>query len=91
MIEFRAIMANGEARWQRWWDRALFDDRDQLTGYFSCGLDITEEVLVRTKLKKTQDMLEETIVTRTNELREINRQLVRRNDPQGNYGTADCS
>ena len=75
MIEFRAIMANGEARWQRWWDRALFDDRDQLTGYFSCGLDITEEVLVRTKLKKTQDMLEETIVTRTNELREINRQL----------------
>ncbi|MGA2161259.1 MAG: PAS domain S-box protein [Methanoregula sp.] len=75
MIEFRAIMANGEARWQRWWDRALFDDRGQLAGYFSCGLDITDEVLVRTKLKKTQDMLEETIVTRTNELREINRQL----------------
>ena len=75
MIEFRAIMANGEARWQRWWDRALFDDRGQLTGYFSCGLDITEEVLIRTKLKKTQDMLEETIVTRTTELREINRQL----------------
>jgi PAS domain S-box-containing protein len=75
MAEFRAIIANGEARWQRWWDRALFDDRGQLTGYFSCGLDITEEVLTRTKLKKTQDMLEETIVTRTNELREINRQL----------------
>ena len=26
---FRAIMANGEARWQRWWDRALFDDRNR--------------------------------------------------------------
>jgi len=75
MIEFRAIMANGEAHWQRWWDRALFDDRGEITGYFSCGLDITEEILTRTKLKKTQDMLEETIVTRTNELREINRQL----------------
>ena len=75
MIEFRAITANGEARWQRWWDRALFDDRGEITGYFSCGLDITEEILTRTKLKKTQDMLEETIVTRTNELREINRQL----------------
>ena len=75
MVEFRAIMANGEARWQRWWDRALFDEQDQLTGYFSCGLDITEEIQARTKLKKTQDMLEETIVTRTNELREINRQL----------------
>jgi PAS domain S-box-containing protein len=75
MIEFRAIMANGEARWQRWWDHALFDDRGQLTGYFSCGLDITEEILVRTKLKKTQEVLEENIATRTNELREINRQL----------------
>jgi len=75
MVEFRAIMANGEARWQRWWDRALFDDRGQLTGYFSCGLDITEEVLIRSKLRKSQDMLEETIVARTNELREINRQL----------------
>ncbi|ABS55619.1 putative PAS/PAC sensor protein [Methanoregula boonei 6A8] len=75
MIEFRAIMANGEARWQRWWDHALFDDRGQLAGYFSCGLDITEEVMVRGKLKKTQDMLEETIIARTNELREINRQL----------------
>ncbi|WP_292368955.1 PAS domain-containing protein [Methanoregula sp. UBA64] len=75
MIEFRAIMANGEARWQRWWDRAIFDDRGQLTGYHSTGLDITDEIQVRTKLKKTQEMLEETIVTRTNELREINRQL----------------
>jgi len=75
MIEFRAIMANGEARWQRWWDRAIFDDRGQLTGYHSTGLDITDEAQVRTKLKKTQEMLEETIVTRTNELREINRQL----------------
>lgn len=75
MIEFRAIMANGEARWQQWWDHAMFDDRGQLTGYFSCGLDITDVVLVRTKLKKSQEMLEETIVTRTNEFREINRQL----------------
>jgi len=75
MIEIKAIMANGEARWQRWWDRAIFDDRGQLTGYHSTGLDITDEVLVRTKLKKTQEMLEETIVTRTNDLREINRQL----------------
>ena len=75
MVEFRAIMANGEARWQRWWDQALFDEQEQLTGYFSCGLDITDEILARTKLKKTQDMLEETIATRTTELREINRQL----------------
>lgn len=75
MIEFRAVMANGEARWQRWWDRALFDERGEVTGYYSTGIDITDEVLVRTTLKKTREMLEETIVTRTNELREINRQL----------------
>jgi len=75
MIEFRAIMANGEARWQRWWDHALFDDHGQLTGYFSCGLDITDEILVRTKLKKSQELLEDTITARTTELREINKQL----------------
>ncbi|HNX16917.1 MAG TPA: PAS domain S-box protein [Methanoregula sp.] len=75
VIEFRAIMANGEARWQRWWDHALFDEHEQLTGYFSCGTDITDEVLAKTKLKKSQELLEETIVARTKELREINRQM----------------
>lgn len=75
MIEFRAIMANGEARWQRWWDHAFYDDRGQLIGYFSCGLDITDEVSLRTKLKKSQKMLEENIASRTSEFREINRQL----------------
>ncbi|MFA5332274.1 MAG: PAS domain S-box protein [Methanoregula sp.] len=75
MIEFRAIMANGEARWQQWWDRAVYDDRGQVTGYYSFGLDNTDLVLANQKLKKTREMLEDTIVTRTNELREINRQL----------------
>lgn len=75
MIEFRAIMANGEARWQQWWDRAVFDERGQVTGYYSFGLDNTDLVLANQKLKKTREMLEDTIVTRTNELREINRQL----------------
>lgn len=75
MIEFRAIMANGEARWQRWWDHALFDETGLLTGYLSIGLDITDEILIRNKIKKSQDLLEETIVARTKELREINRQM----------------
>ncbi|MDD1702558.1 MAG: PAS domain S-box protein [Methanoregula sp.] len=75
MIEFRAIMANGEARWQRWWDRAVFDERGQLSGYYSCGIDNTDLVHANQKLKKTQEMLEETIVARTNELRGINQQL----------------
>jgi len=75
MIEYRTIMANGEAQWQRWWDRALFNNHGELTGYFSCGIDITELVETRRKLKKTRETLEETINGRTDELREINRQL----------------
>jgi PAS domain S-box-containing protein len=75
MIEYRTIMANGEAQWQRWWDRALFNNRRELTGYFSCGIEITELVEIRGKLKKTKETLEETIIGRTDELREINRQL----------------
>jgi PAS domain S-box-containing protein len=75
MIEYRTVMAKGEARWQRWLDRALFNNRGECSGYISCGIDITDLVFAQQRLKKTKDTLEETIINRTNELQEINRHL----------------
>jgi PAS domain S-box-containing protein len=75
MIEYRTIMANGEAQWQRWWNRALFNDRGEINGFISFGIDISALVETQQKLKKTKETLEESIKNRTDDLREINRQL----------------
>ena len=74
-IEYKTVMANGEVRWQRWKDRAQFGNRGELLGYQSYGLDITELVSTRQKLDRSQETLQETINSQTEELREINRQL----------------
>ncbi len=75
IVEFRAVMADGEIRWQRWQDRALFDERGVLCGYQSCGMDITELMSMKHDLLKSRELLDEAIQKRTTELREINRQL----------------
>ncbi|MFA5346939.1 MAG: PAS domain S-box protein [Methanoregula sp.] len=41
-IDHRIIMPDGEVRWQRWSDRAIFDDDGTLVEYQSVGRDITE-------------------------------------------------
>lgn len=74
-IEYKAVMANGELRYQRWQDRALFNSRGELDTINSFGIDITDQVLASQKLKKAHETLEESIVQRTEELRGINRQL----------------
>ena len=74
-IEYSAVMANGEVNWQHWQIHGLFNSRGELTGYHSYGIDKTEAVVLQQKLKKTQEMLEETIANRTEELRTINRHL----------------
>lgn len=74
-IEYKAVMANGELRYQRWQDRALFNARGELDMITSFGIDITEQVIASQKLKKAHETLEESIVQRTEELRGINRQL----------------
>ena len=75
IIEYKVVMATGELRYQRWQDRALFDARGERVGITSFGIDVSDRVLSQQKLKKTQETLEDTIVNRTEELREINRQL----------------
>jgi len=74
-IEYKAVMANGELRYQRWQDRALFNSHGELETINSFGIDISEQVLSAQKLKKAHETLEESIVHRTEELRGINRQL----------------
>jgi len=75
VIEYKVVMANGELRYQWWQDRVLFNSRGERVGINSFGIDITDRILTAQKLKKTQETLEDTIVNRTEELREINRQL----------------
>jgi PAS domain S-box-containing protein len=40
--EHTVIAPNGDICWQRWTNRALFDDRGKTVGYQSIGMDITE-------------------------------------------------
>jgi PAS domain S-box-containing protein len=49
-IEHRIIMPDGEVRWLRWSDRAIFDEGGSLIEYQSVGRDITDQ-------KRTEDAL----------------------------------
>ena len=41
IITHRIILADGQVRWQRWSDRAIFDENGSLTEYQSVGRDVT--------------------------------------------------
>lgn len=41
-IEHRIIMPDGTVRWQRWSDRAIFDDKGNIIEFQSVGRDITQ-------------------------------------------------
>jgi PAS domain S-box-containing protein len=53
MIEHRVILPNGEVRWQRWTNRALYDG-ERLMGYQSVGRDITERKRVEEQLFRSE-------------------------------------
>ncbi len=52
--EHRVIAANGEIRWQRWTDRAVFDG-ERLVEYQSIGEDITERKRAEAALRQAED------------------------------------
>jgi PAS domain S-box-containing protein len=58
-IEHRAIMKNGDIRWQHWEDRAIYDSTGKVVEYWSVGKDITKrrnlEFLLRTPHKKSKN------------------------------------
>jgi len=45
--EHRVVLPNGEARWQRWTNRAIFDGHDRLIEFQSVGRDTTERRTLR--------------------------------------------
>jgi len=59
--EHKVIAPNGEIRWMRWTDRALFNDQGTVTEYQSIGYDITEHKHTEEHLKNNQALLHSVI------------------------------
>jgi PAS domain S-box-containing protein len=55
--EHRVIMTNGDIRWMRWTDQAIYDDQNQLIEYQSVGWDITDLKMAEGALKETMKNL----------------------------------
>ena len=60
--EHKVILPNGQIRWQRWTNRALFNDLRNTVGYQSIGMDIKEHKLAEEALRhernKAQKLLD---------------------------------
>ena len=54
-IEHRIVMPDGAVRWQRWSDRAIFDEEARLTEYQSVGRDITARVQAEKALHESEE------------------------------------
>ncbi|MDO9549834.1 MAG: PAS domain S-box protein [Methanoregula sp.] len=61
IIEHRIIMQDGSIRWQRWSDRALFDNAGTITEYQSVGRDITVQKQAEEELRHQNDAIEASI------------------------------
>ena len=57
IIEHRIIMPSGEERWQRWSDRAIFDQNGHIVEYQSVGRDTTSKILAEEKMRRTNEEL----------------------------------
>jgi PAS domain S-box-containing protein len=54
-IEHRIIMPDGEVRWQRWNDRAIFDEKGNVSEFQSVGKDITDQRQAVESLKESEE------------------------------------
>jgi len=91
-IDHRIIMPDGETRWQRWSDRAIFNDEGTLIEYQSVGRDITEAKHSEDKLRIINDELHaayEQIAATEEELRqnydELNKKEQKLRESEENY------
>ena len=73
--EHQVIVHDGDTRWQRWNNRALFDARGKVVAYQSIGVDITERVQAEEKIRKLNVKLEQRVIERTAQLQTANRDL----------------
>ena len=74
--EHRVILADGTIRWQRWTDRALFDEQGHAQEYVSVGRDITEQKLAVEELYRLNAELEIRVQDRTSALSKANQSLM---------------
>ena len=54
-IVHRIIMPSGEARWQRWSDRAIFNESGTVEEYQSVGRDITDTIKAELALRESEE------------------------------------
>jgi PAS domain S-box-containing protein len=60
-IDHRIIMPSGEIRWQRWSDRAIFDNDGHVVEYQAVGRDITEQKQAEKALQDSERRLADII------------------------------
>jgi PAS domain S-box-containing protein len=58
IIIHQVILDNGEIAWQRWSDRAIFNDKGELIEYQSVGRDITSQKKTELELADKKDYLD---------------------------------
>ncbi|MFA4823520.1 MAG: PAS domain S-box protein [Methanoregula sp.] len=56
-IDHRIIMPDGSLRWQRWVDRAIFDEQGNITEYQTVGRDITDVKQAEEALRESESKL----------------------------------
>ena len=54
--EHAVIGHKGDIRWQRWTNRAIFNDQDKAVGYQSIGVDITDRKQAELALKESEEL-----------------------------------
>jgi PAS domain S-box-containing protein len=73
--EHQVIDRNGQLRWHRWSNRALFNSDGVKTSYQAIGEDITEKKLAELEVLRLNRELEQRVEQRTEELATANREL----------------
>ncbi|HWS22500.1 MAG TPA: PAS domain S-box protein, partial [Methanoregula sp.] len=57
IVTHRIILVDGQVRWQRWSDRAIFDENGVLTEYQSVGRDVTDQKQAEEALRTSETSL----------------------------------
>jgi PAS domain S-box-containing protein len=73
--EHRVIAPNGQIRWQRWTNHAVFDEQGEIVEFQSVGNDVTERRQAEMEVKRYREHLEELVAQRTAELQASNKEL----------------
>jgi PAS domain S-box-containing protein len=59
--EHRVVRGDGQVRWQRWIDRALFDEAGNMVEFQSVGRDVTERRRAQALIREQRDLLQAAI------------------------------